>query len=85
MEFLRFSSRMSSATPSPILSMLNGELIPQLVRLLSTNMEIVKPLLHLTWSMLLSVPAALFTVSVPKLIDVQLLVSSSSMSAHFIF
>ena len=68
--FLRFSSRTSSVTPSPILSMLNGEPIPQLLRLLSANMEIVKPLLHLTWSMLSSVPAVLFTVSVPKPIGV---------------
>lgn len=40
--FLRFSSRTSSAIPSPILNMLNGEPIPQPVRLLSANMEVSK-------------------------------------------
>ena len=82
--FLRFSSRTLSATPSPILSMLNGEPIPQPVRLLLT-WKLVKPLLLLTWSMLSSVPVVLFTVSVPKSISLQLSVSYSPRSPRFGF
>ena len=75
--FLRFSSRTLSATPSPILNMLNGEPIPHLVRQLLT-WKLVKLLLPLTWSMLSSVPVVLFTVSVLKLIGLQ---SESPMTA----